>query len=432
MKHFLYPAYVGLIAWAVLFNLAARKRQLGGRFVAAVNLAWGLATAAFMVLASEPQHWFWDLRVGYFHAGCKAFTDPVAMYGVNELTFVNLPIVAVLCVPLAWLGEWGACGAEALASVAVTAAAWAMLARQAALTGWRRWALAGLFLVNGPLFYSLRHGNATHFVLPLLAAALGCMVSGREFRSGLLLGTAALLKPPLLLLPAYFGLRRRWGVAAGCAALLGAAGGASWLLFGVEVHRAWYERCIRPFAGAPITAYNAQSASSFLARLLTDGDVGLGWSPLAVDGRFRALQAAAAVALGMGVYLVCRRRRGADRATATRLEFCLLLCLSLVISPVSWTHYYLLLLLPVALALGGRLGVPLRPTWLASLALAVLAMSPPVRAWVSGPWWMNLMVSHCFAGGVLLLAMLAVARWQLAQQASLLFSPAAAIPRECR
>ena len=35
-----------------------------------------------------------------------------------------------------------------------------------------------------------------------------------------------------------------------------------------------------------------------------------------------------------------------------------MLVLAVVTSPVSWSHYYLLLLLPWALYLGGRLGLP--------------------------------------------------------------------------
>jgi hypothetical protein len=40
------------------------------------------------------------------------------------------------------------------------------------------------------------------------------------------------------------------------------------------------------------------------------------------------------------------------------LQFSIVLILALVTSPLSWTHYYLILLVPLALYLGGRLPLP--------------------------------------------------------------------------
>ena len=53
-----------------------------------------------------------------------------------------------------------------------------------------------------------------------------------------------------------------------------------------------------------------------------------------------------------------RSAPGARRFERDALEFSIVLVLAVVTSPVSWSHYYLLLLLPWALYLGGRLGLP--------------------------------------------------------------------------
>ncbi len=416
MKHIYYPLYLAWIAAALAFNLAARGR-LSGRARAAVNVAWGLSACVFMVLASEPLHWFHDFRIGYWHAGRMALTDPLRMYGVTFLAFVNLPILALPFIPFAGLGEYQAGTVFAALCVAVSAGSWWQLVRLGKLDGKERWLLAGLFVLHGPLFYCLRHGNATILMLPLLAAALAALLAGRPFRSGMLLGAAALVKPPLLLLPAYYALRRRWRVAAGSAAVGLSAVGASLWLFGLDVHRAWYECCVAPFSGRVLTSYTCQSLSSFLVRLLSDGDCWeVGWL-IPVDGRFRLLHRLLAGALAGATLLVCRRRAGSDRAAAEKLDFCLVLCLSLVVSPVCWTHYYLLLLLPGALLLGPTVGTPSRGR-LAALALAFLALSPPVRGWAVDRWWLAVLGSHYLAGALFLMLVLAAVRWRLAASAS--------------
>jgi hypothetical protein len=167
-----------------------------------------------MALASEPKDWFYEFRIGYWHAARLALSDPVNMYGATQFAFVNLPLLALPFLPFAGLAEYQAGAAFGVLGVAACVGAWLQLARLGKLDGRGRWLLAGLFVLNGPLFYCLRQGNATILVLPLLAAALAALAAGRDLRVGALLAVATLIKPPLLLLPAYYLLRRRWRVAA--------------------------------------------------------------------------------------------------------------------------------------------------------------------------------------------------------------------------
>jgi hypothetical protein len=430
MKHVVYPTYLGLIAVVVLFNLGARRLPLRGRVVGLVNVLWALATTYFMFVASEPWDSFHDFRVGYYRAARLVFTNPAAMYGINELTFVNLPIVALVFSPLAAFDTYPAAAMFTVLGVAAVAAGWWMLVRLAALTGWRRWVLAGLFVLSGPLAYSARHGNATHLLLPVLAGALLCLQSQRQVGTGLLLAAAAIIKPPLMLLPAYFGLRRRWRVAVPAAAVVGLAAVASLLLFGLEVNRVWYERCIRPFAGRPMPAYNGQSIPCALARQVTDHDLdGLdAWLPMTLGPRVKTLNTTVIGLLALGCLLLCLRQGSLTREATDLSDFCLVLCLTLFISPVCWTHYYLLLLIPAALGLGGQVGVPARAGWLSAAGLAFLLMSLPVRGWASGPWWVRLAASHYLLGGLLLLGTLALARLRITRPAGGFIIPDRALP----
>jgi hypothetical protein len=424
VKHLVYPVFLALVGAVILFNYLANRRGIRVGVIRLVNVSWCLAACVFMVVTSEPHDWFHDFRAGYWHAGRLVLARPADMYGLDELTFVNIPVTGLLFVPFAGLGEYQAGMVFSIIALAAMAATWLLLVRQARLTVQGRWLLAALFVTSGPLFYSLRHGNSTTFVLPLLAFALICLESGRSFCSGALLGVAGLIKPPLLLLPAYYTLRRRWRVVAGAATVGVVAGASSLALFGWDVHVIWYERCIRPFAGKPLAAYNAQSIGSALARFVAPGDFGELWVPIAVTASWARWTKVVECAVIAVTLLVCLRPIRKERCTAHRLDFCLMLCLALVISPVTWTHYFLLLLLPAALYLGNQLGQPRTRATDSVMAVAFLAMSPPVRGWALRHWYTSLLVSHSLAGALLVMAVLAVARWRLS-------SPSLAAPQFC-
>jgi hypothetical protein len=161
--------------------------------------------------------------------------------------------------------------------------------------------------------------------------------------------------------------------------------------------------------------YNVQSLSAVLARLLTEGPPSNDWHPVEVNGWFRVLHLCLLAVLAGGPMVACLRRPARDPDGAERLEFGMVLCLALVVSPVSWTHYYLLLLAPAALWLGGRLPLPARPHWAVCVGLALVLLSPPVLDLSHSEGVARLFLSHYWAGGVLLLGTLTAARWRIGE-----------------
>jgi hypothetical protein len=374
-----------------------------------------LVIMAFFWSVSEPPVPLGDFRKAYYPAGALVRADPAALYQFPP-KFNCIPIVAWLFVPLSWLSEPAAGAVFTLVGALAVGLTCYGLIQLIGVAGWRRAALAGLFVVNGPLYNGLREGNLTHFVLFLLFVALHCMEQRRDAWAGALLAIAGILKPPVLLVAGLLVLRWRLGALAGFGGALLGIGGASLALYGLELHVAWYRDCVQPFVDAPIGAFNAQSVDGFLARLLTDGRYLHSWWPIANLGPgFVVLKSILVALLVCPTAWVLWRTRRAATATAQRLDFSILLCLALLISPTSWTHYYLLLLLPIGLQVGGMLGIPAGRRWSALFWLAVALISPPVTAPTPGAGALHspmasVLVSHYFFGGVLMLAVLLCAR----------------------
>jgi hypothetical protein len=395
---------------------------MGKRDPATGHSAWayllgGLALAALLVAVLRPAAWasLPDFDKAYYPAGRKALAAPATLYDAPIVDFVNVPLVALLFAPFAGLPEPHARLAFALLGALAVVVAAVALWRFTRPGPWRWAAAVALLALCGPLHYSFALGNLSHVLLPLLLAAFAADRAGRDALAGALVGLAALIKIPLLVLPLSFLLRRRWRALAGFAVTVAGLAGLSLLLFGFDLHRVWFERCIRPFAEGPLGAYNVQSVDGFLARLTTKGGR-QDFSPLAVGPAFHAARLTLLAVLAGTVLVVCSAR-AAGPATAT-LDLAIALALALVASPISWTHYYAFLLLPLWLALAGWIAPPRAAPWRAlGVAGALLVLLPVLAApGRAGPALLALhrATAHSphFVGGVLLLAALLAARWE--------------------
>jgi hypothetical protein len=399
------------------------ERLLNGRAAAWWALVLLAATAlhALLWLISQPEIVFSDFHKAYFHAAEQVFYHgPVPTWPIEEnspeVGFVNIPGLVWLFVPLVPLGETAAAWAFLALGAAATAGAYALLVRLGRPAPRAAGALLLLFLANGPLVNSLREGNTTHFILLLLIVALLLWRRRRDFAAGLVLGLTAMIKPPLMLLGIYFLLRGRWRVVAGGAATIAATVAVSLATFGLEINLAWYKACIEPFMKGAIAAFNVQSIDGFLMRLVTGPDELDNWFPLQPSTAHRVARIALVATLFIGAYWLIRRaaRARPSEGVSARdyVEFSIVLVIALVSTPVSWTHYYLLLLLPWGLYLSGQLALPddaatRRLVWASCLLCSLPVVAPPEQ-----PEWLaeilsRTVVSAWLFGAFLMLAALA-------------------------
>jgi hypothetical protein len=306
--------------------------------------------------------------------------------------------------------------------------AYMLLARSTRLDPPRAALLAFLFLINGPIVNSLREGQTSHVILLLLVVGLVLWRSRHDYAAGLAFGFCALIKLPLLLLGLYFVLRQRWAIVAGGATTIGVAALLSLVLFGIDGNIGWYQEWVVPYLNGYIPAFNVQSVDGFLVRLSQGEEFLIHWDPPFVPTVFHRIARFLifAVLYGGAFVLTWRAHRRAPVVTAEGgpsprdfLELALMINLALLTSPISWTHYYLWLLLPWALYLGGDLPLRDDATTRFLMRAGIILVSLPVIIWspMEPSWYAAILsrtlVSVWLIGGCLSFVALARGLWQV-------------------
>jgi len=395
-----------------------------------VAVLGGIAIHLLLWHFSEPPNLFND-----FYKANLAAAETLWAYGLKStwpLTerggFSNLPVIAWLYVPLVPLGDLGSAWTFWGLGVAALFGAWALLVRLARLAAPYAALLLFLFMINGPVVNSLREGQTSQFILLFMVTGLVLWRAKRRYAAGLAFGACATFKLPLYLLGLYFFLRQNWRIVAGGATTIGATVLLSVWLFGIEGHIAWYEEWVVPYVSGYIPAFNVQSVDGFLTRLRLGEEFVRHWDPPIQPTVFHriARYTAFAILYGGSLWLMWRASRRAapsheGDAPSPRdlLEFVLVVNLALITSPISWTHYYVWLLVPLALYLGGELPLPddavtrgLMRVGFVLISVPIVMLSPLEPSWYAAIL-SRTVVSVWLFGGLLIFAALARGLWYL-------------------
>jgi hypothetical protein len=290
-----------------------------------------------------------------------------------------MPVVAYIFAPLALMTMPVAMAIFTIIGLIAIILAWKLLADLAQLDLTERWLLALLFAANGPLQYSVREGNTSHFILLALVAGLAFLRAGRPGLAGVVLGAAAIIKPPLLLFGLFFALRRDGRGLAAFIMVCVAAAAASVVLFGWADNLHWLDVCVLQFSHRWLAAFNVQSIPAFLFRFEANPALLLDWNAYAPPAGL-ALPAQLLLAvlfIAAGVALL-------NRTTLTP-QYLIVLCLAVLASPLSWSHYYCWLLLPMAFFL--RRENMQAKSFRALGWLAILLVTPLVRPLTLSQSW---------------------------------------------
>jgi hypothetical protein len=202
-----------------------------------------------------------------------------------------------------------------------------------------------LLIANEPLLTTIHHGQINLLVLDAILVSLLFQKNGKPGRAGFFLSLAVFIKiyPVLLVLP--FVFFKRWRrLAAFTLSSLGLltasvllSGTKPWLDFLRSTVELFVSRPDSPFTRGFQDSLGNVSLKNFLGEFVTR---------LGLPASFVAPLLAVFLAAAFAVIFFHPRKSAVSRDLG--LEASLLLVLTLVFAPITWSHHFVLLLLPAA------------------------------------------------------------------------------------
>ncbi len=282
-------------------------------------------------------------------------TDIYEAHNRRGWYYLYPPLFATLMVPFALMSVFWAALTWYLISVGLVAmSVWmtgAMVRKGCEFKGDMLWLyVVPTLLVLWPLLSALARGQTTPVVLALVVAALYYWWKEREVAGGVCLAGAILLKvfPGALL--AYFVWRKRWLLVA--ATLLTVALGTFGLpalVFGWQKNLGYLRKWVTTIAQPSLRAEDVE-ADNRLHGQLFGRDLLRNESLQSVLWRITSGARVREVVIGIGLVMV-----GVIVVVGSRVpsrdELLIvspMIAWMLVIAPVSWSHYFMLLIVPIA------------------------------------------------------------------------------------
>jgi len=353
-------------ATAILRGLERRRStqtsapSRSGFALAAEKFLLGFLPPALLLVFVAARYWvgvhlgfdyrpLWEASRHLFH-GASVYPAPHAAALQDEQQFVYPPLAAVLAAPLAVFPFGVAAALLAIVELVATVATLSAL-------GVRDWRCYGVTFLWFPVIQNLLIGSITS----LLALGLAVAWRYRNDRRVAAPVSAVVIATKVFLWPMLFWLAatRRWRTVAWALALALVGVAVSWAAIG--------------FAG--LSSY--PRLLDELSRL----EAGKSYSTVALGlllglstGAARALAIAAGAAALVGVVLVGRRQR--EDQDADRRAFVLAIAAAFLFSPIVWTHYLALLVVPIAISRR-----TLTPLWFVPLAMWATTGQSDGQAW---------------------------------------------------
>jgi hypothetical protein len=282
-----------------------------------------------------------------------AFSDylnikPENVTGIYIKLNAHPPTSVLLALPFAFLSYSDATLAWNLASLAAFAASVWLVLRGLEITPpwWSVFPMAALLLTCNPFRQQINQAQLNLVLLLLISGVWAADRSGRPGLAGALLGAATAIKlfPGFLFL--YFLLLRRWTVVTAGAVSLVALTAATAAILGIDAY--WdYIRLVLPEVSKFRYYWANASLVGFWGKVLGEGTWHYSWHVLPIArmpgvARFGTVLSCALVLTlwGRAVWRVRTQPEG-DRA------FGLTLIAMMLLSPVTWDHYFVILILPL-------------------------------------------------------------------------------------
>jgi alpha-1,2-mannosyltransferase len=264
-------------------------------------------------------------------------------------------------------------------------------------------AVAGLCLSFYPLIKGYTLGQIQLWVDALFAAALWAWYAGRPAASGICLGIACLIKPPLFVLALWALVRRQRAMLAGMLATCCIGVSISVAVYGFSSHVS-YLRVLSFISQRGEAYYPNQSVNGLVNRWLANGD-NLKFQKFEFPPP-NVIVSRATITAAIVLLLLALIVPGLRQRDDPRFDLPLMGATATIISPIAWEHHYgvwppiLALLVPAVLDL-----TEARWRVAAALSLAFVLTAQyfsPIQRLADTAW--NPLQSYVFFGALLLIA----------------------------
>jgi hypothetical protein len=262
------------------------------------------------------------------------------------------PPSVLMVMPLAALDYFDAVLVWNLISLAALGVSLWIVARQLELpvSWWSVFPAVTLILLCGPLQQQNAQGQLNLILLLLLTGTWAADRSGKPRLAGALLGAAAAIKlfPAFLLL--YFVVRRQWRVVWSALVSLATISALTLAVLGFEAYRAYFVD-VMPRVERFLSWWNNASLTG-ICRKLFGPATEKPWLVWKVEPLWNCPTLARVLALvlsAMTVAIVLWTIRNARTRADLDLAFSLAMTAMLLVSPITWDHYFLLLLVPLTI-----------------------------------------------------------------------------------
>jgi alpha-1,2-mannosyltransferase len=347
---------------------------------ARLGLCYVASAAVCCLLTVTSKAAFGDLSI--YAAGGAAVLHGVRLYQLRfafQLQFTYPPFAAILFAPLAWLPVTAGQVLITAATVLALPATSYLALRLPPVPTWLRrdqavqlalaFSAAAIWLE--PERTNLKYGQIN--VLITLLVLLDLARPGRF--QGALIGIAAAVKLTPAVFVVYLLATRRYRAAATAAAVFACTVALAFALVPGDAAHYWDGSFLSPQHVGRIQNVANQSLLGALARVLHTLSVGSVWLPVAV------------VVGVAGIALAARAGRAGDEAQG----FALCAVTSLLVSPISWSHHWVLAVPALLIAVVAAARRLPRPSAVAGLAaVAVIA----VAGWTGIIWRVPLGGGH--------------------------------------
>lgn len=356
----------------MLATAESRKTSLFERLAFAVLAALALVYAAVIIATLPARATKWDFSHYYTSAlvlrdGGDPYTTDLQPLGtrlglqIDEINHGGYPPTFIWCFsPLTRLPVRLAFWVWQALSIACLAAGLVLLMRETVSRRAAAWLTLGVVFF-APVQLHIAFSQSQFMVFLMLVLVIRALERSRDAEAGLILAAAALLRAYPLVMAGYLVVRRQWkalawmvaGLAVGAAITVAAVGLQTCLDF--RSVPAWITQ--RYFLQNP----SQIALGSFIARTFWRlSDSGLIGSH---ESLRKAISLAASIAvLAFAIARTWPRDNTGDEPDIDRRAYSLWIATMILISPTSWDHYLVLLLLPfieiTSAAMAGRVGRP--------------------------------------------------------------------------